>query len=79
MQSTVILTLVATAVAAREEDAGPAPALIAAFARVPDPRHHALTLRGQPRLQDATRAAIQHPASVAPIKEEGHRACYHGM
>ena len=38
MQSTVILTLVATAVAAREEDAGPAPALIAAFARVPDPR-----------------------------------------
>ena len=38
MQSTVILTLVATAVAAREEDTGPAPALIAAFARVPDPR-----------------------------------------
>src|SRR2546423_6275797 len=45
--------------------------------RKDDPRHHALTLRGQPRLQDAARAAIHNPAWVAPVKEEGPRACYH--
>src|SRR5579875_4217654 len=38
MQSTAIVELLAAAVAAREGEAGAAPALIAAFAGVPDPR-----------------------------------------